>query len=122
MVPAIAKRRQFTAAYKRRIVRQADALKGVSGAIGRLLRREGLYSSHLSHWRTEIEAAEQAALAPKARGPKPDPAKAESKHVAELERENAKLKRRLEQAQAIIEVQKKLCDLLGITPDGEVKP
>ena len=119
VVPARARRRQFSPAFKRRIVRQAENCKDEPGAIGRLLRREGLYSSHLTHWRVEIAAAEEAALAPKARGPKPDPARAELKRLADLERENARLTRKLGRAQAIIEVQKKLCDLLGITPDEE---
>ena len=122
VVPAKARRRQFSPSYKRRIVRAAEACKEQPGGIGRLLRREGLYSSHLTHWRAEIAAAEHAALSPKARGPKPDPARADAKRVAELERENERLKRKLGRAQAVIEVQKKLCDLLGITPDEEVTP
>jgi len=61
-VAALPKRRQFSAAYKRRIVREANACK-VLGETGALLRREGLYSSHLTHWRKEVEAGEQAALA-----------------------------------------------------------
>lgn len=115
-----AKRRRFGAAYKRRIVGAAQSCKHEPGAISRLLRREGLYSSHLTHWRTEIAAAEEAALAPKARGPKPNLARADAKRLNELERENARLKRRLGQAQTVIEVQKKLCDLLGIAPDEEM--
>ena len=73
----------------------------------------------MTHWRVEVAAAEEAALTPKARGPKADPVRAEARHLTELERENVRLKRKLGQAQAIIEVQKKLCDLLGITPDEE---
>ena len=95
VVPPTARRRQFSPAYKRRMVRAAEACKDQPGAIGRLLRREGLYSSHLTHWRVEIAAAEEAALAPKVRGPKPDPARAEIKRIAELEGENARLKRKL---------------------------
>lgn len=119
-VAALPKRRQFSAAYKRRIVRAANACT-VPGEIGALLRREGLYSSHLTHWRRELEAGEQAALAPKPRGPKPDPATAESRRNEVLEREVACLRRQLERAERIIEAQKKLCELLGL-PTGEAPP
>ena len=116
-VAALPKRRQFSAAYKRRIVGEANACQ-VPGEIGALLRREGLYSSHLTHWRREVEASEQAALAPKRRGPKPDLAKAESRRNEALEREVARLRHKLERAEQIIEAQKKLCELLGL-PMGE---
>lgn len=119
-VAALPKRRQFSAAYKRRIVRAADACT-VPGEIGALLRWEGLYSSHLTHWRRELEAGEQAALAPQPRGPKPDPAKAESRRNEVLEREVSRLRRQLERAERIIEAQKKLCELLGL-PTGEAPP
>ena len=79
-VVALPKRQQFSAAYKRRIVRAANACQ-VPGEVGALLRREGLYSSHLTHWRREVEASEQTALAPKRRGLKPDLAKAESRRM-----------------------------------------
>jgi transposase-like protein len=116
-VAALPKRRQFSAAYKRRIVREANACQ-VPGEVGALLRREGLYSSHLTHWRREVEAGENAALAPKPRGPKPDLAKAESRRNEALEREVARLRHKLERAEQIIEAQKKLCELLGL-PMGE---
>ena len=115
-VAALPKRRQFTAAYKRRIVKAADACK-VPGEVGALLRREGLYSSHLTHWRREIEAGEHAALAPKARGPKPDLAKAESRRNTMLAHEVARLRGKLDRAEQIIEAQKKLCELLGSPTD-----
>ena len=79
-----------------------------------LLRREGLCSSHLTHWRREVEASEQAAFA----GPKPDLAKAESRRVEALEREVTRLRQKLGRAEQIIEAQKKLCELLGL-PTGE---
>ena len=116
-VATLPKRRQFSAAYKRRIVREANACQ-VPGEVGALLRREGLYSSHLTHWRREVEASENAALAPKPRGPKPDLAKAESRRNEALEREVARLRHKLERAEQIIEAQKKLCELLGL-PTGE---
>jgi transposase-like protein len=117
-VAALPKRRQFSAAYKRRIVREAKACQ-VPGEVGALLRREGLYSSHLTHWRKEIEASEQAALAPKRRGPKPDLAKVESRRVEVLEREVTRLRQKLGRAEQIIEAQKKLCELLGLPMDEE---
>ena len=117
-VAALPKRRQFSAAYKRRIVREANACQ-VPGEVGALLRREGLYSSHLTHWRREVEASENAALAPKPRGPKPDLAKAESRRNEALEREVARLRHKLERAEQIIEAQKKLCELLGLPMDEE---
>ena len=116
-VAALPKRRQFSAAYKRRIVGEANACQ-VPGEVGALLRREGLYSSHLTDWRREIEASEQVALAPKRRGPKPDLAKAESRRVEALEREVTRLRQKLGRAEQIIEAQKKLCELLGL-PMGE---
>lgn len=117
-VAAVAKRRQFSAAYKRRIVRAADACK-VPGEIGALLRREGLYSSHLAHWRKEVEAGEHAALAPKARGPKPDVNKAQVRRTEALELEVARLRGKLTRAEHIIEAQKKLCEVLGVPVDEE---
>jgi transposase-like protein len=119
-VAALPKRRQFSAAYKRRIVREAGACRA-PGEVGALLRREGLYSSHLTHWRRELEADEQAALAPKRRGPKPDLAKAESRRVEALEREITRLQQKLGRAEQIIEAQKKLCEILGL-PVGEEPP
>jgi transposase-like protein len=107
-VLAKAKRRQFTADYKRRILAEADSTKE-SGAIGALLRREGLYSSHLTHWRQQRDRG----LAPRQRGPK-------SKHdplfeeVRKLKQENGHLTQRLARAELIIDVQKKVSSLLGI--------
>lgn len=112
-VVAVARRRRFTASYKRRIVREADACR-TPGAVGALLRREGLYSSHLSHWRHEVEAVEVAALQSKPRGPKPDAAKAVDRRVLGLELEVATLRKKLGRAEQIIDVQKKLCELLGL--------
>ena len=102
-VVAVARRRKFTASYKRRIVREADACSN-PGAVGALLRREGLYSSHLSNWRQEVEAAELAALQSKPRGPKPDAARAADRRVLGLELEVAKLKKQLGRAEQIIDV------------------
>jgi transposase len=113
-----ARRRSFTAEYRLRIVREADACTK-SGEVGALLRREGLYSSHLTSWRSEVKRRDLEALAPKKRGPKVDPRDAE---IAELVRENEKLKARAERAELLVEIQKKVASLLGIplaTSDGK---
>lgn len=108
------RRRSFTADYKQRILNEADAAEGRPGAIGALLRREGLYSSHLAKWRSDRANGGVKGLGPKRRGPAPQQATADRKLVAKLERENARLQHRLKQAEIIIEFQKKLNDLLGI--------
>ena len=113
MVPK-AKRRQFTAKYKLRIVREADACTE-PGQIGSLLRREGLYSSYLSKWRRQREEGQLQALSSKKRGRKPEDPSVEE--LAQLQRENERLRARLEQAEIIIDVQKKLSQLLGLTTD-----
>lgn len=105
-VAAKAKRRRFTAEYKQRILREAEACKG-NGELGALLRREGLYSSHLSAWKEQARAGAHAALVPKKRGPEPRAIDERDRRIAELERENAKLTRRAERAEALVEVQKK---------------
>jgi len=102
-----AKRRRFTAAYKRRIVEEADACTE-RGEIGALLRREGLYSSHLSTWRKQHDRSE---LVDRKRGRKGDPAAAELKR---LQRENEQLRQELKKAQLVIDVQKKLSQALGL--------
>lgn len=116
-VVAVARRRHFSSAYKQRIVREAATCNG-SGGVGALLRREGLYSSHLTTWRRELGAAEAQALAPKKRGPKIDVAKAEARRIEVLERENGRLRQKLDHAEQIIAAQKKLCALLGLPTDG----
>lgn len=103
-----AQRRQFTADYKKRILAEADSA-GEPGAIGAMLRREGLYSSHLTHWRLQRNQG----LVPQRRGPKPkhDPLFAE---VCSLKQQNGQLTQRLARAELIIEVQKKVSLLLAI--------
>jgi transposase-like protein len=106
-------RRRFSAPYKVRILREADACT-MSGQLGALLRREGLYSSHLAAWRKQHDDGAFDALN-RSRGRKPaDPAAAE---LARLRRENAQLQRRLEVAETIIAVQKKVSALLGLSLD-----
>lgn len=107
-----AQRRRFSAEYKRRILHEADQCRQ-AGEVGMLLRREGLYSSHLSCWRGQRERGE---LGPLQRGkPAADPA---VKEVARLQREVTRLQGRLDQAEKIIVVQKKLCDLLGLPSEN----
>ena len=114
-VNAKPERRNFSAEYKRRILEEADACTE-AGQIRALLRREGLYSSNLTHWRQQMSKGALKALSPKKRGPKPNP----------LAKENAALRRRVEcpeaelkRAETIIQVQKKLSDLLGLSdPNG----
>jgi transposase-like protein len=103
-----AQRRRFSAEYKRRILQEADQCRQ-PGQVGMLLRREGLYSSHLSCWRQQRELGELGPLRPGK--PAVDPA---VKEVVRLQRENTRLQGRLKQAETIIAVQKKLCDLLGL--------
>jgi transposase len=109
-----AKRRRFSAEYKLRILEEAEACRE-RGQIGSLLRREGLYSSHLTTWRQQREQGQLEALSPKKRGSKPSVDEALAKELAELKRENQRLGNRLQQAETIIEVQKKLSGLLGLT-------
>ena len=111
-VVAHARRRTFSNADKRRILAAADRCTK-PGALGALMRGEGVYSSSLSTWRRQREAADLAALAPQKRGPKPDPHRAESLHIAQLTRERDRLKSELGKAMLVIDVQKKLAALLG---------
>ena len=106
-----AHRRQFTVEYKARIVRGAAAARG-SGEIGALLRREGLYASHLNTWRKQLERHGVEGLKAKRRGPAPAPRK--SAREIELERKTARLEKKLLKAEAIIDFQKKVHELLGI--------
>jgi transposase-like protein len=110
-VVAKAKRRQFTGEYKRKIVREADGCK-TPGAIGALLRREGLYSSHLTTWRAARDRGELAG-APKKRGPAPRVVDPRDKRLAAQERELIRWKKRAERAEALVELQKQVAALLG---------
>ena len=115
-VVATARRRQFTSGDKRRILDAADRCTQ-PGEIGALLRKEGIYSSHLTTWRRQRAADERAVLAPQKRGRKADPVQIEDRRVLQLTQENDRLRRKLAQANAIIDVQKKLCTLLGLSTD-----
>lgn len=103
------KRRQFTIAEKLRILDEVDRCE--AGQIGAVLRREGLYSSHLSQWQRQRAAGQLQGLTAQKRGRKAD---AQTVELSRIRRENERLKVRLAQAETIIEVQKKLCQLLGL--------
>jgi transposase-like protein len=111
-VVAKAQRRRYPAEYKRRILKEADACTA-PGAIGALLRREGLYSSLLVEWRRARGRGELAALTPKRRGRKPTPVDPRDRKIAELERQVAQLTGRAERAEILVETQKNLAALLG---------
>jgi transposase-like protein len=111
-VVAKPQRRSFTAEYKRRILKEADACT-TPGAVGALLRREGLYSSHLVEWRRARARGEAAALTPKKRGRKPTPVDPRDRKIVELERQLAQMTARAERAEALVEVQKNVAALLG---------
>jgi transposase len=111
-VAAKPKRRQFTAAYRLRILEEADRCT-TSGEIGQLLRREGLYSSHLSNWRKAQREGSLASLTPKKRGAKPKAKNPLEPKVQQLEAENTRLKAELHKAHTILDVQEKVAGLLG---------
>jgi transposase len=112
VIVAKAKRRRFSAKYKLDVLQQADACRDQPGQIGELLRKEGLYSSHLTSWRREREAGELAGLAPRKRGPKGETA--HDREIAALRREVAALKARAERAELLVEIQKKVSMILGV--------
>lgn len=107
-----AQRRIFTASYKLWVLEEADKCREQPGQIGRLLRREGLYSSHLTTWRRQREAGQLAGLRPQKRGRKVNEEMAE---INGLRQANEQLQRQLAQAELIIEAQKKLSEILGLT-------
>lgn len=115
-VVAPRQRRQFSAAYKQRILEEAERCSQ-PGEVGALLRREGLYSSHLTRWRQQRRSGQ---LEPRKRGRQADPQAAE---LRRLQRENERLKAQLERAELIIDAQKKLCQLLNLPsyPEDEAE-
>ena len=115
-VVAKATRRRFTVEYKRAIVREADACR-TPGAIGTLLRREGLYSSHLTTWRAARERGQLVGV-PKKRGPARRVTDPRDQRITELEREGTRWRKRAERAEALVELQKQVAALLG-TPITE---
>ena len=114
-VLAKAERRRFTLEYKRQILKEADGCRQ-PGELGALLRREGLYSSHIAAWRAARARGELSGTAPKKRGPKAAPPNPDAKRILQLERENRRLQARAERAEALVELQKKVAALLGTLP------
>jgi len=112
-VPEKAVRRRFTAEYKLHILQQAEACRDEEG-IGGLLRREGLYSSHLTTWRRQREIGMLSALSPQKRGRKTSARNPLQPEVDRLRKETHRLQRRLKQAELIIDIQKKISQMLGI--------
>lgn len=115
-VLAKATRRRFTAEYKQRILNEVDQARaaGRLGDVGAILRREGLFSSHLAAWRRQREAGGLPALSPKRRGPKPKAVDPRDQEIARLQREKAMVEVRLKRAEALLAVQKKVSELFGI--------
>jgi transposase-like protein len=111
-VVAKATRRRFSAEYKLGIVRETER-RTEPGAIGQILRREGLYSTHLSTWRRERDRGALDVMGARRRGRKADPGQPLRQRIAELEREHGRLLERLRQAEAIIAAQKKLSEILA---------
>ncbi len=116
-----ARRRGFTAEYKLGVLAEADRCTK-PGEVGALLRREGLYSSLLSAWRRQRDAGELSARSPKKRGPPAKVPDASSRRVAELEKQLAQAQVRLKRAEALLDLQKKVSEILGVElprPDEE---
>ena len=111
-VPDKPKRRRFTVEYKLSLLEKADACRHRPGEVGALLRREGVYSSTLSQWRCQREEGTLSALKPKRRGRKIQEVNPLAGRVTELEHEVQRLEGKLHQAETIIDVQKKLCELV----------
>jgi transposase len=116
-VPEKKPRRRFTAAYKLRILKEYDACS-VAGEIGALLRREGLYHSNINTWLRQRDEGALHGLTPRKRGRKPTQVNPLSREVARLARENRKLSKKLQQAEIIIDVQKKISEILGISQNS----
>jgi transposase len=112
-VPEKKARRKFTAKYKLQILQEADACTE-PGQLGAFLRSKGLYSSNLATWRRQRDEGLLDALSPKKRGRKEKEKNPLAPKVAELERETKRLSRKLKRAEAIIEFQKKISEILGI--------
>ena len=115
VVVAIARRRRFSGSDKRRLLAEADRCKE-AGTLGAFLRRERIYSSMIASWRKQLGVADQAALAPRKRGPKPDMS---AREIQRLHRDIAGLRHKLARAELIIEAQKKLCVALGLPTADE---
>ena len=117
-VPEKTPRRRFSAKYKLEVLKRADACTQ-PGELGTLLRKEGLYSSNLTTWRRQREQGALDAMSPKARGRKKIEKNPLAQEVATLQKENERLRRKLKKAETIIEFQKKISEMLGISQDPD---
>ena len=117
-VLAKAARRRFSQEYKRKILKEADACRQ-PGEIGALLRREGLYSSHLSSWRTARDRGDLGGTGLTKRGPRSQPEHPDTQRVKTLERENERLRKRAERAEGLVELQKKVAALFDNEATGK---
>lgn len=117
-VPEMKPRRKYTAQYKIEVLQKVDSCTQL-GQIGALLRKEGLYSSNLTAWRRQKEKGLLDALSPKKRGRKEIRKNPLTQEVARLQRENERLRGKLKQAETIIEVQKKISEMLGISQNQD---
>ena len=113
------RRRTFSAKEKLRILAELDSAAGIPGAIGAILRREGLYSSAITDWRRQREAGAYEGLSPVKRGPKAVPAHPLLAEHAQLQRDYKRLEQRLERAEAVIDIQKKVSLLLGLPIESD---
>jgi transposase-like protein len=107
-------RRVFTVAYKLAILEKLEECRTTRGAVGELLRKEGLYAAQVAKWKSELEETLSGALSKK-RGPKPDPEAKAQKRIVQLEKQNGRLQEELRQARVVIEAQKKISEILGIS-------
>ena len=114
-------RRNFSAKEKLRILGELDRAAGIPGAIGAILRREGLYSSAITDWRRQRAAGAYEGLSPVKRGPKTVPVHSLSAEHAQLQRDYKRLEQRLERAEAVIDIQKKVSLLLGLPIESDEK-
>lgn len=115
------RRRNFTAGEKLRILEELDQAAGTPGAIGAILRREGVYSSSIVEWRRQRASGGYGALTPTKRGPKPVAANPLADEHAKLQRDYKRLEQRLQRAEAVIDIQKKVSLLLGLPIDSDEK-
>lgn len=111
-IPMRKRRRVFSRSYKLEILKKLVECRGKRGAVGELLRKEGLYSAQIAKWKAE--AADGLEGVVKKRGPKVDPAAEKNQKILRLEKENARLRKRLAEADAVIDIQKKLSELMGL--------
>ena len=112
-------RRQFQPEYKLRILQEIDSNRGTRGAIGEILRREGLYASQVAMWKRELETQLAEGIKARKRGPKADPTIPLKKDIDRLARQNARLKDELRRARLVIDAQKKIAEMFPSPSEEE---